>query len=170
MGSDWNIEKIGKYVKVQGGFAFKSKDFTEFGLPVIKIKNVRKRDIDLTDVARVSESIAQESAKFLVKHGNVLISMTGSGYNAPASIVGRVARHNGKDDEFLINQRVGRFIVNDESKLNERFLYYIFSQEQMQYDLLSIATGSANQVNISAKQIEDIEIKLNPRSHGRSSV
>ena len=162
MGSDWSLCKVGDIANIQGGYAFKSKDFIDTGIPVIKIKNVRKRDIDLSDVARVSEEVADNALNYFVKNWDVLISMTGSGPNAPASIVGRIARHSGKDDLFLINQRVGRFVVKDKEKLDQRFLYYLLSPEEMQLKLLAIATGSANQVNISGKQIESIEVNLPP--------
>jgi len=168
MASDWKFCKIGDVAKIQGGYAFKSKDFSDTGTPVIKIKNVRKRDIDLTDVARVSQEVAEQASSFLVKSWDVLISMTGSGPNAPASIVGRVARHSGEDDVFLINQRVGRFLIKEKEQLDQRFLYYLFSEDKTQLELLSIATGSANQVNISGKQIESIEVNLPPLSEQKA--
>ncbi|WP_320056313.1 restriction endonuclease subunit S [Desulfuromonas thiophila] len=152
--------RLGDVAKVQGGFAFKSKDFERVGIPVVKIKNVRKRDVDLTEVDCVSEEVASRCSNFYVREGDVLISMTGSGPNAPASIVGRVARHSGNDSEFLINQRVGRFINKDDQRLELRYLYYFLSQSSVQDYLVSIATGSANQVNISAAQIESLDIPL----------
>ena len=160
MGSDWNAYKVGDVARIQGGYAFKAKDFTETGIPVIKIKNVRKKDIDLTDAAFVSNEVAEQASQLYVKEWDVLISMTGSGPNAPASIVGRVARHSGKDNEFLINQRVGRFVITDNELIDQRFLYYLFSPNEKQLELVSIATGSANQVNISGKQIESLDVTL----------
>lgn len=152
--------RLGDVAKVQGGFAFRSKDFEPVGIPVVKIKNVRKRDVDLTEVDCVSENIAKRCLNFYVRKGDVLISMTGSGPNAPASIVGRVARHTGEDADFLINQRVGRFVNKDTQKLDLRYLYYFLSQFTVQDYLVSIATGSANQVNISAAQIESLNVSL----------
>ena len=152
--------RLGDVAKVQGGFAFKSKDFELVGTPVVKIKNVRKRDVDLTEVDCVSEDVARRCSNFYVRKGDVLISMTGSGPNAPASIVGRVARHTGEDADFLINQRVGRIVNKDTQKLDLRYLYYFLSQFTVQDYLVSIATGSANQVNISAAQIESLNVPL----------
>lgn len=166
--SDWCYYDLGDLAKVQGGFAFKSKDFTSRGVPVVKIKNVRKRDIDLSEVDFVSESIADKCSNFFVRRGDVLISMTGSGPNAPASIVGRVARQSGPNNEFLINQRVGRFLNKDNNRLDLRYLYYFLSQKTVQELLVSIATGSANQVNISAAQIESIKVPLCPLQEQKS--
>ncbi len=162
MVGEWKNCRLGDVAKIQGGFAFKSKDFVESGVPVVKIKNVRKQNIDLSEVDCVSVDLAKKCSNFYVREGDVLISMTGSGINAPASIVGRVARHTGDNRDFLINQRVGRFVVCNDEKLDLRYLYYFFSRSAIQNLLVSIATGSANQVNISGKQIESVEIPLPP--------
>ncbi|CAG0939293.1 hypothetical protein BROC_00555 [Candidatus Brocadiaceae bacterium] len=168
MGGDLVYEPIGKYAEVQGGFAYKSKDFiVDTGVPVLKIKNIRHRDIDVSEVDKVSEKIARETARFYAKPGDIMISMTGSGVQAPDSIVGRVARYNGPSEKYLINQRVGRFIVEDLEQLEPRYLYYFLSQRSVQWELVSIATGSANQVNISAKQIEDFPIPIREISEQR---
>ncbi|MCW3787225.1 restriction endonuclease subunit S [Plebeiibacterium sediminum] len=162
MESEWKEVEIGTYAKVQGGFAFKGSDFQESGIPVAKIKNVKEGEIDLNDCGFVSEDIATLNSNFYVKKGDVLISMTGSGANAPNSIVGRVAKHIGDDNDFLINQRVGRFLIKDESKLDEEYLYYYLRPKYRQWEFVAIATGSANQVNISSKQIESFIINLPP--------
>lgn len=162
MAVDWHEVSLGEVCSIQGGYAFKSKDFSGSGVPVAKIKNVRKGFVDIQEADYVSHTIAASAKDYYVRHGDVLISMTGSGPNAPASIVGRVALHSGADEAFLINQRVGRFRPVDSDKINLRYLYFLFSQAVMQDHLVSIATGSANQVNISARQIMGIKVKLPP--------
>ena len=102
--------RLGAVASVQGGFAFKSGDFTETGVPVLKIKNVRLREVDTTEPAYVDLSVAKDTARYFCKTGDLLISMTGSGPQAPNSVVGRVARFTGPKDRYLINQRVGRFV------------------------------------------------------------
>lgn len=160
--SDWPLIELGDVLKVQGGFAFKSIDWAETGVPVVKIKNVRHGVIDLVDCGFVTEEVARENSNYFIKSGNVLISMTGSGVNQPNSIVGRVARHTGRDDVFLINQRVGRFLIKNTSKIHENYLFYYLRPSSRQWEFVSIATGSANQVNISGKQIESLKINLPP--------
>ncbi|WP_144605850.1 restriction endonuclease subunit S [Algoriphagus algorifonticola] len=160
--SEWREVKLGEFCKIQGGYAFKSTDFIQKGIPVVKIKNVKEREIDLNDCGYVDESMAEKCSDFLIKNGDVLISMTGSGMNAPNSVVGRVARHSGFDDAFLINQRVGRFLIKDKNRLDKHFLFHYLTPKERQWELVSIATGSANQVNISGKQIESLLINLPP--------
>ncbi len=162
MNEGYPLARLGALASVQGGFAFKSTDFKDSGVPVLKIKNVRLREVDTTEPAYVDGSVAKAAARYLCKTGDLLISMTGSGPQAPNSVVGRVARFIGASDQFLINQRVGRILVKASDKLDQRYLFYVLAQDETLWKLVSIATGSANQANISAAQIEDLEIPLPP--------
>jgi type I restriction enzyme S subunit len=167
MTEEYPFCRLGEVATVQGGFAFKSGDFTEAGVPVLKIKNVRLREVDPTEPAYVDESVAKGSARYYCKTGDLLISMTGSGPQAPNSVVGRVARFTGPSDKYLINQRVGRFVNRAPDRLDQQYLFYVLAQEDTLWKLVSVATGSANQANVSGSQIEDLEIPLPPLSTQR---
>lgn len=160
MANRYECIPVGKYSRIEGGYAYKSIDFQEDGVSILKIKNIRHRNIDTSEIDRVSAQIAKETKRFYVRPRDILISMTGSGIQAPDSIVGRVARYTGPTEKYLINQRVGRFVIKDQKRLYDRFLYYFLSQRQIQWKLVSIATGSANQVNISSGQIEGLMMPL----------
>jgi type I restriction enzyme S subunit len=160
MTNGYPVYRLGDVASVQGGFAFKSGDFTELGVPVLKIKNVRWGEVDMAEYDCVDKSVAEKSARYFCKTGDLLISMTGSGPQAPNSVVGRVARFTGQSDKYLINQRVGRFVNKAPDKLDQRYLYYILARRETLWKLVSVATGSANQANISGSQIESLEIPL----------
>ncbi len=83
--------------------------------------------------------------------------MTGSGPSAPDSLVGRVAKVWRTDPKALINQRVGRVCLKDSVRIDLDFLFYLLSWAETQQYLVSNATGSANQVNISGATIESVE-------------
>ena len=150
--------KLGDIAKVQGGYAYKSKDFKDSGIPVIKIKNVGKGSLLYDDISYVDDTFLENTSNYITEEGDILISMTGSNLNQPASMVGRVAKVSKYDPISLINQRVGRILLKEQGKVDLRFLYYFLSQFKVQYYLVSNATGSANQVNINSKLIESIEI------------
>ena len=89
----FEVTSLDKFATIQGGYAYKSSDFQSAGnWPVLKIKNIRAGSVDYADVAFVSEHIAAVSSNWKTAVGDVLISMTGSGPSAPASLVGRVAK------------------------------------------------------------------------------
>jgi type I restriction enzyme S subunit len=161
-------ERLGEFACVQGGFPFKGGDFKNSGVPVLKIKNVRMRNVDTSDLQLVDEEVAKGAAHCFCKTGDLLISMTGSGPEAPYSVVGRVARFTGSSDKYLINQRVGRFVITQPDKLDPRYLFFVLTREDYRRSLASIATGSANRVNISVSQIENLKIPISPISAQRA--
>ncbi|EEW0114214.1 restriction endonuclease subunit S [Escherichia albertii] len=129
------------------GYAFKSKDFTGIGHPVIKIKNIQDGFVILEDSQCVDSKTVEGLNKFKLNNGDILIAMTGQGS------VGRVGRltFDGNKTPYL-NQRVGKFIA-DEKKLNISYLYYILTTQQYQNILFNNASGSG-QPNLSPAVIQ----------------
>lgn len=133
------------------GYAFKSKDFTDIGYPVIKIKNIQDGFVTLEDSQCVTSKTVEGLNKFRLNNGDVLIAMTGQGS------VGRVGRLSFDGDKVpYLNQRVGKFIA-DEKKLNISYLYYILTTKQYQNILFNNASGSG-QPNLSPAVIQSILI------------
>lgn len=153
----WVSCTIGDVAKVISGYAFKSSEFEEEGIPVIKIKNIRVGFTDLTDAQAVPESRMSLAEKFHVQSGNVLISLTGSHLTQPNSVVGRVAIHRG--EHALLNQRAGKFIIDD-TKCLPNFLFYTLSSSEYVTRIATMASGAASQANVSPTQVESVSIPL----------
>lgn len=147
--------KLKNHIDVLSGFAFKSKDFTNTGVPVIKIKNVTPPAVTLDDLSYVSKEIAQTQNRFLLNYNDVLIALTGSHINQMASVVGRVARVR-YHTPSLLNQRVGKITVINPDETDLNYIYYYLSQDTVKIQLASKAGGAANQANISPSDVKDL--------------
>ena len=159
--ADWNIVKIGDISEVQSGYGFKSSSFVDNGFALIKIKNIIPPYISLSNIQYISDELALEKKEFIIKYNDILISLTGSNVNQFSSAVGKVGRVKIKNKKLILNQRVGRFIVNNKM-FSDDFLYYLISTDEARYQLASMAGGSANQANISPKQIKQAIIPHPP--------
>ena len=153
--SEWKKVKLGDYIDVLSGFAFKSKDFSDSGIPVIKIKNVCPPYISLEDLSYVPNSIAFQNPRYILRKGDVLIAMTGSHINQIASVVGRVGRVR-YDAITVLNQRVGKIVNKNEAKSSLDYIYYYLSQYEVKVELAQKAGGAANQANISPSDIKNL--------------
>lgn len=157
--SEWKEVIIGNHIDLISGFAFKSADFLaeqiEGSLPVIKIKNVANGDVNLNDVVYHKYSSTLE--KFLLSKGDVLIAMTGNHPQAQTQVVGDVSRYKLKE-KSLLNQRVGKLIVKDDTNLD--FIYYLFKNEDVRFYLANQSSGSANQANISKADILGLNLTI----------
>jgi len=149
---------IGDFAKVISGYAFKSKEFQDDGIPIIKIKNIRVGDIDLGDVQYVKEEYLDLDEKYHVNSGDILISLTGSHLTQPNSVVGRVAKYSGP--KALLNQRAGKITINASNKADKDYLYYTLSSKSYKRKLALFASGAASQANISPSQVESVELDL----------
>lgn len=160
--SRWPRKPLGEVAAVGSGYAFKSSEFGQRGIPAIKIKNVRVGYIDLSGAEFVDEKYLSIPERYHVRPGDVLISLTGSHISQPNSVVGRVARHSSGHPECLLNQRVGKILIKDDSKSDLCFLYYALSEQETVRAIAMKAHGAANQANVSPTQVESIEIPLPP--------
>ena len=153
----YKMEKLGDHIDIVSGYAFKSKDFVESGVPVVKIKNVTPPSVTLKDLSYVSEELSESVPKFVLKYDDVLIALTGSHINQMASVVGRVARVK-YHDKTVMNQRVGKIVSKDDNDCDINYVYYYLSQEQIKVTLASKAGGAANQANISPSDVKNLII------------
>ncbi len=143
---------LGSVASVKSGFAFKSKDWKDDGVPVIKIANVKDGFVVLDGCSFVDEAVAKSAAAFELKPGDILISMTG--------YIGEVARVR-NEGRMLLNQRVGKFNIKRGASLNGDFLFHCLRDPELKAKFVAHAYGAA-QPNISPTLIEQQEIPLPP--------
>jgi type I restriction enzyme S subunit len=156
----WEIKKVGDVAKVISGYAFKSNDFQEKGIPVIKIKNIRVGTVDLSDSQCVDPSFLSLDARYHVKGINLLISLTGSHLTQPNSVVGRVAIYSPHQGHCLLNQRAGKFLIKNPRYCDIPYLFYFLSSEEKRRDIALMASGAASQANISPTQVESLDLLI----------
>ena len=143
---------LSKFGKIQGGYAFKSKDLldTKTNNRIIKIKNLRNEiSADVINSQFVeNEVIDKLDNKFKIKKGNVAIAMTGAELGKTGFIYGF--------DHYYLNQRVG--LVRGITKEKELYLNILLLSQEFQDLLNSKGYGSA-QPNVSPADIENITIQ-----------
>ncbi|MBI0427292.1 restriction endonuclease subunit S [Psychrobacter sp. NG27] len=148
---EWEDVKLSAIVKVIGGNAFKSTDFKDSGIPLIKISNI-KPDYSVSIESSVFISLDQKYDKFQIKNGDVLIAMSGA-------TTGKIGRYT-SDEMAYLNQRVGRFDVRKGLTINS-YLFQLLKLPKVQHEILIDAVGGA-QPNISNKDIERIKVSIPP--------
>jgi len=168
MPENWKTYKLGEVAEVQNGFAFKSKDMGETGIPVIKIKNIVSPNVTLEGAGYYSGEIDAKLEKYILRRDDFLISMTGSTVNVMSSAVGKMGKYR-LDDIALLNQRVGKIYITNTEKADFDYVCHFLNRYDINYNLALNATGSANQANISPAQIKDIKILL-PPLHEQKSI
>lgn len=150
---EWTNTTVGNVFDLTCGYAFKSSDFIDSGVPVIKIKNVKAGEFSEHDFSYVSEDFLKSRRDKLACFGDLLISMSGNRHDgSPETWVGKVAQFR-KRDYYFINQRVGALRPKSSSEVDARFASYSLSSIEYQELFIAIATSSGGQANLSPGQI-----------------
>ena len=142
---------VSKFAKIQGGYAFKSKDLIDVHTKnrIIKIKNLRSEiNADVINSQFVENKVVEKlDNKFRLSKGDVAIAMTGAELGKTGFIYG--------NDNYFLNQRVG--VIRGNNKACELYLKILFLSDEFQTLLNSKGYGSA-QPNVSTSDIENILI------------
>jgi type I restriction enzyme, S subunit len=143
----WKCSSISSKYDFLPGFAFKSKDWIEEGVPVVKIKSIDSGIVDLDTDTFVSDEFLGTKSNYILNEGDILIAMTGA-------TIGKVGTVPTSTKKTLLNQRVGKFIHRDNTK--NFFLNCFVSSRLFSKNIENLATGSARD-NIGKDQILSIK-------------
>lgn len=151
MAGEWATLPLGEVAAVRSGYAFKSSDWTESGVPVVKIANVKGGRLEMAGCSFVDEAVANGAGDFRLSDGDILIAMTG--------YVGDVARVRKTDLPCVLNQRVGKFTVLNSERLDASYLFLFLASVDTRQTIAGLGYGSA-QPNVSPSLIHKVKIPL----------
>lgn len=151
----WSAGKLVQLARVRSGFAFKSSQWTDAGVPVVKIGNVKRGRLDMDGCSFVTEDDAVRSG-FLLSDGDILVGLTG--------YVGEVAKVRNLGP-LVLNQRVGKFYPT--SDCDPEFLFFLVSNDEFRQRVEAASHGSA-QANVSPSAIEAFEVLIPPLPEQRA--
>ncbi|MDO9691552.1 restriction endonuclease subunit S [Glaesserella parasuis] len=148
----WGQTTLSEVCSMKNGYAFKSSDWTDEGIPVIKIGSVKPMIVEVDGNGFVDEEHSVLHSEFLLTEGDIVVGLTGY-----VGEVGRIPQGR----TAMLNQRVAKFIPN---KLNEQqdyysFVYCLVRDKSFKAFAETNAKGSA-QANISTKELLNYSIIL----------
>lgn len=136
---DWEVKKLGDYVKFQTGFPFSSEFFNT---KMIGERLIKNRDLRSDDSIFYYAGVFKKD--FIVNNGDLLIGMDGD--------FEPVLWKKGK---ALLNQRVGRVL-----KLKEISIQYLAYSLIDKLKEIEESTGSTTVKHLSHSDIENLEYKI----------
>ena len=155
----FDVVRLGDVASVRSGYAFKSSDWVDTGIPVVKIQNVKSGSLVMDGCSFVSPQVASDAGEFELQHNDILIAMTG--------YIGDIAMVRHRDLPAVLNQRVGRFSIRDPNRIDNRFLFYSLRYKGVRKKIENLGYGSA-QPNVSPSLVHSVDIPLPPLSEQRA--
>lgn len=150
---------------ILGGYAFKSSDFVDTGIPLIKIGTVNKGYFDTNSFSFLPDSFSSQYSKWLVIEGDILMSLTGT---VGKDDYGNVEQATGEYTEYFLNQRVAKISPVNDNYL-PKFLFGLFSNNKTKKELTRISRG-VRQANISNRDINALKMIKPPISEQEKYV
>ena len=146
------MARLGDVCDILNGFAFKSEQYVDDGIRIIRIANVQKGYIeDSTPVFYPFDS--REAKKYSLEEGDMLMSLTGN--------VGRVAKLSKEFLPAALNQRVACLRIKDGVTLDKAFLFNLLNSDYFEQQCIAASKGVA-QKNMSTEWLKEYEIPMFP--------
>lgn len=152
MNKDFTNKRIGDICRILNGFAFKSEEYKNEGIRVMRITNVQKGELVDDDPKFFPIARKNEISRYMLQEGDVLMSLTGN--------VGRVGIMEEKFLPAALNQRVACLRLKDIG-IDKKYLFHILNSDAFENDCIFNAAGIA-QKNMSTKWLEQYEIPVPP--------
>jgi type I restriction enzyme, S subunit len=146
------LVKLSDVAVIVPGFAFKSKDFSDNGVALVKITEIQSPYVILDKCSRVdiAKYDSKKLTKYFLNEGEFVIAMTG----ATIGKVGKVI----SNEPLLLNQRVA--VVRPKPDFCRQFIESKLTSSSFQPYINSVASGSSAQANISGDDIGNFKFTL----------
>jgi type I restriction enzyme S subunit len=152
---EWNRGKVDDLTTLIMGNAFKSSDYVEEGVQLIRMGNLYQGKLQLARLpVRLPHSFEQDYFKFVIKPLDLLMSMTGTVGKEDYGFVVQVPIDSPK---FMLNQRVVK--LSPKRVCVKEFLLQLLKTDCFLMSLYSLP-GGTKQANLSGTQLKGIEIKF----------
>ena len=143
--------KLSEICNIINGYAFKSSEYVDKGIRIIRITNVQKGFIDDTSPQYYPVERENEIIPYMLKEDDLLISLTGN--------VGRVGLLTSELLPAALNQRVACLRIKDISKIKKKYLFYALNNILFEDRCIFSAKGIA-QKNMSTAWLGAYEIHV----------
>ena len=149
---DWKEQPLSKHLDVVGGFAFKSDQFVEEGIPVLRIGNINAGYFK--PVNMVFGDNDDNLKKYKLFPGDLVMSLTGT---VGKDDYGNVCILGNDYDEYYLNQRNAKLELKD--SINKYYISTLLKFESIKKKLTGISRG-IRQANISNKDILNLVVPI----------
>ena len=159
---DWEVLPLSEIAEVKNGKSFKSSDFTDNDFnsyEVVKMGHIERGGGLKLNPKKDFVSREMDVEKWILNKGDIIMAMTDMKDNV---VILGVPAMIDKDDHYVLNQRVARIYLKDNSKLISNYLLYIQLNNKDFIAELQTKANSGVQVNLSTEAIKESEILIPP--------
>jgi len=145
----WDKSLIRNVAEAKNGYAFKSTDYLEKGVPLIRMSNFNNGPVEIKDTIKVSNVFLESRKNFILQNNDFVIALSGA-------TTGKYGIYQ-HDFPSLLNQRIG--LIRAKPVVSVTYLHEFLKLKSN--EIFKMAAGAA-QPNVSLKEIQEITIPVPP--------
>ena len=157
---DWNLVDFGDLVNYVKGYAFKSSEYVDDGVRVIRVSDTTYDSINDDDAVFVSESSANSYTKWCLRENDLIFSTVGSKPPMYDSLVGKVILVPREYAGSLLNQNAVFVRTKKYSDSFQKLLLNHFRTDRYVHYIEIIYRGNANQASITLADLFNYKLPL----------
>jgi type I restriction enzyme S subunit len=157
----WELKPVGEICDLLSGFAFKSTDFTDKGVLVVKISNIGYAEFVYKDQQYLPSSFLNTQQRFRIQSGDLLFALT----RPITNNITKVCFYPKTELDGLLNQRVACF---KNPICNPKYIFYFCMTEVFKTKIRSKFTETL-QPNLSPNDLREILIPI-PKSQKQQNA
>ncbi|ALP91026.1 restriction endonuclease subunit S [Clostridium butyricum] len=139
------ILRLKDVCEINGGYAFKSSNFNNKGINIIRIGDIYDNRVNISESTVSIDANINDYSKFIISKGDILVALSGA-------TTGKYGIYD-YNEKSLLNQRVAKIKPNE--KVKNKYLYHYMNK--LQNNIYDSALGCA-QPNISPSEIGEMNI------------
>uniref|UniRef100_UPI001C06F1C9 restriction endonuclease subunit S n=1 Tax=Acinetobacter nosocomialis TaxID=106654 RepID=UPI001C06F1C9 len=151
----WELVSAKNVLKIQGGYAFSSTDFSKSGIPVVKIGNANKLGFSTEKFDFIIPQYPEKLKQYELRSGDLLMSLTGT---VGKDDYGNITEVTDDYELYYLNQRVAKLEVIN-TLFSKNYIRYFFSQSSIKA-LITKNNRGVRQANISNSDLYELDIPL----------
>ena len=150
----WKEDILKNHLKVIGGYAFKSSEFKNSGIPILRIGNINTGYFRPKDLMFWNEE--DKLKNYIIYPNDIVMSLTGT---VGKDDYGNVCIMGRDYEKYYLNQRNAKLELKD--TLDKIYILYALKVPEIKKRLTGISRG-VRQANIANKDIENLYIPIPP--------
>jgi type I restriction enzyme S subunit len=167
---DWEVFSFGDIVDYTKGFAFKSKDYKNDGVRIIRVSDTSFDDIKSENGIHIDSKEAFKYQKWKLDEGDLIFTTVGSKPPMYDSMVGKVIFLRKKFAGSLLNQNAVLIRAKKKSWEKQYILLCNFRRERYLQYIETIYRGNANQASITLKELFEFQLPLPPTLEEQQAI
>ncbi len=157
---DWDVVKFGSIVNYIKGYPFKSAEYTDSGIRVVRVSDTSFTSIKNENPIFVSDNSRRKYKKWSLEKDNIIFTTVGSKPPMYDSLVGKAILVESHHEGFLLNQNAVLIKPKLAAENISNLLVSHFRTERYIDHIEQIYRGNANQASITLDGLFEFEIPL----------